>query len=110
MVVLFFTFGVNNYINFYVMFEISLIPTLTLIIGWGYQPERLQAGVYLLMYTMCGSLPLLICIFYYGHKVGSIFMFFKGAELNLNPEIVGMFWLGIVMAFIIKMPIYLTHL
>uniref|UniRef100_A0A336MVL7 NADH-ubiquinone oxidoreductase chain 5 n=1 Tax=Culicoides sonorensis TaxID=179676 RepID=A0A336MVL7_CULSO len=38
----------------------SLIPTFFLILGWGYQPERLQAGFYLLFYTLFASLPLFI--------------------------------------------------
>ena len=29
-----------------------LIPTIFLVIGWGYQPERLQAGIYLLFYPI----------------------------------------------------------
>merc|ERR1712177_57858 len=44
------------------MFERSLIPTLILILGWGYQPERIQAGVYILFYTLFASLPLLLRI------------------------------------------------
>ncbi|CAB0028941.1 unnamed protein product [Trichogramma brassicae] len=40
-----------------------LIPTLMLIIGWGYQPERIQAGIYLLFYTLFVSLPLLMEIY-----------------------------------------------
>jgi len=48
---------------FYLFFERRLIPTLFLILGWGYQPERLQAGVYLLFYTLLVSLPLLVGIF-----------------------------------------------
>ena len=58
------TFRSTNLFLFYVFFERSLIPTLFLILGWGYQPERLQAGVYLLFYTLLASLPLLISIFY----------------------------------------------
>jgi NADH-ubiquinone oxidoreductase chain 4 len=30
--------------------------------GWGYQPERLQAGIYFLFYTLRVSLPLLLAI------------------------------------------------
>ena len=33
-----------------------------LVLGWGYQPERSIAGTYILMYTVFGSIPLLICI------------------------------------------------
>lgn len=63
--VLVLTFLVNNYFSFYFFFESSLIPTLLIIMGWGYQPERLQAGVYFLFYTLVASLPLLLMIAYY---------------------------------------------
>ena len=33
-----------------------LAPLLLLIVGWGYQPERLQAGGYIVIYTVFGSL------------------------------------------------------
>jgi len=46
----------------YIIFEASLIPTFYLILSWGYQPERLQAGVYFMIYTIVASLPLLMCI------------------------------------------------
>ena len=45
MISLFLAFGFMNLFLFYVFFEIRLIPTLILIVGWGYQPERLQVGM-----------------------------------------------------------------
>jgi len=57
------TFSVMDYLWFYVFFESSLIPILLIILGWGYQPERLQAGIYMLFYTLFGSLPLLVSFF-----------------------------------------------
>ncbi len=63
MIFLFFTFRIINLFLFYFFFERSLIPTFFLILGWGYQPERLQAGLYLLFYTLFASLPLLIILF-----------------------------------------------
>jgi len=62
---LFISFISLNLLIFYLFFEIRLIPTFYLIIGWGYQPERLQAGFYLLFYTLFASLPLLIGIFFF---------------------------------------------
>ena len=53
-------FTCMDYLLFYICFESSLIPTLILILGWGYQPERVQAGLYILFYTLFISLPLLI--------------------------------------------------
>jgi NADH-ubiquinone oxidoreductase chain 4 len=41
-----------------VRLESRLIPTLFfLILGWGYQLEGVQAGIYLLFYTLLSSLP-----------------------------------------------------
>lgn len=66
-VVLVICFGVSRFMNFYLLFEASLIPTFFIILGWGYQPERLQAGLYLMIYTVTASLPFLLnlMIFYY---------------------------------------------
>jgi NADH-ubiquinone oxidoreductase chain 4 len=44
---LFCTFGSVSLFSFYLFFESRLIPTVFIILGWGYQPERLQAGIYL---------------------------------------------------------------
>lgn len=62
MVLLIVVFYVGDYLLFYFFFEISLIPTLIIIVGWGYQPERVQAGVYFLFYTLFASLPLLLMV------------------------------------------------
>lgn len=59
MTILIMTFATTNMMVFYVSFEARLIPTLLLILGWGYQPERMQAGLYLIIYTLFASLPLL---------------------------------------------------
>lgn len=54
------SFRTSNLLIFYVMFEASLIPIFLLVLGWGYQPERVQASYYLLFYTLTASLPLLL--------------------------------------------------
>lgn len=62
--VLFFSFSVSNFFLFFFFFEVSLLPTLMIILGWGYQPERLQARFYIIMYTIIGSLPFLGLLFF----------------------------------------------
>ncbi len=57
-------FCVRRIFSMYFFFEFSLIPTLILILSWGYQPERMQAGVYLILYTFTASIPLLIILLY----------------------------------------------
>lgn len=100
------TFRTLNLFIFYLFFEISLIPTLFLILGWGYQPERLQAGFYLLFYTLFGSLPLLICILYIYINNNSLFYIIFN-NLNLNYLYL---YVGLVFAFLVKIPIFIVHL
>lgn len=103
---LFLTFSTTNIFLFYVYFERSLIPTLFLILGWGYQPERLQAGVYLLFYTLLASLPLLISIFYLINFSLTLSIFI----LINNSFYFYYFYYSIIFAFLVKIPIFLVHL
>nr|QCI56377.1 NADH dehydrogenase subunit 4 [Stegobium paniceum] len=105
MLSLFFTFSSMNLFIFYLFFEVSLIPTLFLVLGWGFQPERLQAGLYLFFYTMFGSLPMLISIFYFLMVKGSLSFFFFFFKLN---SFILFFMMNFV--FFIKMPMYFVHL
>nr|QWZ46383.1 NADH dehydrogenase subunit 4 [Philolithus actuosus]QWZ46396.1 NADH dehydrogenase subunit 4 [Philolithus actuosus] len=101
---LYMTFSSLNLFIFYVFFEFSLIPTLFLILGWGYQPERLQAGLYLLFYTMFASLPMMISIFYCYSIFGTLFFGLLGEMNNL------LVYFLINMVFFIKIPMFFVHL
>lgn len=91
---------------FYLFFERRLIPTLFLILGWGYQPERLQAGIYLLFYTLLVSLPILIGIFYFINKTNTInFYLLNNYIFNFD-----LLYFCIIRAFLVKIPIFLVHL
>nr|QHN56412.1 NADH dehydrogenase subunit 4 [Megaselia spiracularis] len=102
---LFLSFGTTNLFLFYLFFESSLIPTLLLILGWGYQPERLQAGIYLLFYTLLASLPLLVSIFYLYKNLNSLNFYMLTEVYNYE-----MLYIGMIMAFLVKMPMFLVHL
>nr|AVJ52483.1 NADH dehydrogenase subunit 4 [Cryptacrus comes] len=97
------TFCVDNLLIFYISFESSLIPTLFLILGWGYQPERLLAGYYLLFYTLFASLPLLLGIFYVYKLSNSLSFWLICVDMN--------FWLylSMILAFLFKMPMVFVH-
>nr|YP_010397598.1 NADH dehydrogenase subunit 4 [Boreoheptagyia zhengi]UQJ73676.1 NADH dehydrogenase subunit 4 [Boreoheptagyia zhengi] len=106
LMMLFLTFSTSNLFLFYLFFESSLIPTLFLILGWGYQPERLQAGMYLLFYTLLASLPLLIAIFFMFNFSNSMNIF-----LLMNHSVYfSLFYLAMIFAFLVKMPMFLVHL
>nr|WGO58102.1 NADH dehydrogenase subunit 4 [Rhabdoblatta saussurei] len=99
------TFSSLNLFTFYLFFESSLIPTLFLILGWGYQPERLQAGIYLLFYTLLASLPLLVGVmFLYNNYCLSFSL------MGDNNLISIFFYLSMIIAFLVKMPMFMVHL
>ena len=92
---------------FYIFFESRLIPTLFLMLGWGYQPERVQAGIYLLFYTLLTPLPLLVGIIFVYDSLGSLCLFL----LCGNDSLVGgLFYVCMVFSFLVKMPIFIVHL
>ena len=98
----------THLINFFIIFEASLIPTLILILSWGYQPERLQAGTYLILYIIASSLPLLFSILLISYIRGHLFL---SLPYWIPPQKFYNFWWVItILPFLIKTPIYSLHL
>nr|YP_009692004.1 NADH dehydrogenase subunit 4 [Paradyschiria parvula]QEG77639.1 NADH dehydrogenase subunit 4 [Paradyschiria parvula] len=100
------TFSSLDLFLFYLFFESSLIPTLLLIMGWGYQPERINASLYLLFYTLFVSLPMLIGIIF-------IFKTIKTMNFYLMFEyqfFSNFLYIAMVFAFLVKLPMFLVHI
>nr|AZL93511.1 NADH dehydrogenase subunit 4 [Torymus sp. ZJUH_2016035] len=111
LLILMFSFMTMNYFIFYLFFEVSLIPTFLLIMGWGYQPERIKASMYMLLYTMFSSLPLLILMYYLFSMFNSmnylIILNFINLKIFINDLI---FYLFMIMAFMMKLPLFMFHM
>nr|YP_010127376.1 NADH dehydrogenase subunit 4 [Apomecyna saltator]QPO99872.1 NADH dehydrogenase subunit 4 [Apomecyna saltator] len=105
MLFLFLAFSSTNLFLFYLFFEASLLPTFFLIMGWGYQPERIEAGIYLLFYTLLVSLPMMISIFLYYENFFTLDFYFLNE--NLNNFLI---YLCMNMVFLVKMPMFFVHL
>ena len=103
------TFSSIDYLLFYIRFEIRLIPTLILILGWGYQPERIQAGVYILFYTLAFSLPLLGSLIVLFSRRGRLTILLMEPEFYFTQERVVWYFCR-VWAFLVKLPMYIFHL
>nr|UXX50298.1 NADH dehydrogenase subunit 4 [Haemaphysalis yeni] len=97
-------FSVLNLLFFYFFFESVLFPIVMIIFGWGSQPERLQAGFYMLMYTLFGSLPLLLMILIF-KKSSLMFLFLEYYSLE-----VGIYFLMMMLGFMVKIPVFFFHL
>uniref|UniRef100_UPI0030DFC74C NADH dehydrogenase subunit 4 n=1 Tax=Ctenothrips transeolineae TaxID=3045420 RepID=UPI0030DFC74C len=101
---LFCFFMCNNVFFFFFFFESSLFPTLYIIIGWGSNVERLQSGMYLFFYTLFGSMPMLVSMFYLFFMNYSFNFFFLDSLYMSN-----FFYFFFVISFLIKMPMFLVH-
>jgi len=110
MLILVLSFYRADVILFYVFFELSLIPILLIILAWGYQPERLQAGLYMMLYTLFGSIPLLFSLVYFTSFVGSSRFLSLGVSSVYVGFFSGWFCLFFFLAFMIKTPVYFFHL
>nr|YP_009992033.1 NADH dehydrogenase subunit 4 [Rhipicephalus decoloratus]QNN85504.1 NADH dehydrogenase subunit 4 [Rhipicephalus decoloratus] len=100
---LFFCFSFNNLLLFYLFFESVLFPIILMIMGWGSQPERIQAGFYMLMYTVFGSLPLLVLMLMNKTSLMIIFNEWLLSQMGF------MFFL-MMLGFMVKIPMFLLHL
>ncbi len=84
--ILYLRFYTASIIGFFFFFELSLLPIFVIILGWGYQGERLGAGLRIFLYTALASLPLFSLIFYCYMFVGadSYFVFLRVFNLGEN--------------------------
>jgi len=97
--IVFLFFVTNSLLLFFITFEISMLPVRLLILFFGYQPEKLNAVVFLMRYTVVCSLPL----FYFCLSSSS----FLGTSLACIGHYSGLL---LTSAFIVKLPMYSLHL
>nr|QJF58150.1 NADH dehydrogenase subunit 4 [Adelges tsugae] len=105
MFIFYFCFFVNNFILFYIFYEMNLIPILVLIYGWGYQYERFKAGFYLFIYMVFFSLPFFICLMFLNNFY---FLFIYYLDFSNLDNLY--FYIFLLMIFLISMPLFLFHI
>ena len=96
--IVFVFFVCRKSLTFYVFFELRLIPTLLMVFIFGYQPEKLQARIYLLMYTVFSSLPLLLIFIR-----NNLYLSF------INHQFLIWYVFVMTFGFRVKTPLYLVH-
>ena len=130
-------FVVHDLIIFYVFWEVTLVPMYFLIGIWGAE-ERIYAAVKFFLYTMAGSILMLIAILYVGNRSGTFSTYSAGGDVGViemvqSYEGEGSYWdpvaegeenedsgfllssvqsflfLGFLVAFAIKVPIFPFH-
>ena len=99
---------------FYVFWELQLIPMYLLIGVWGNPARRVYAAIKFFLYTMFGSLLMLVAIlvlYFYNGKVTGTYTFDLLSLYGLQVPFHMQFWmfLAFAIAFAIKVPMFPFH-
>ncbi|MCK9258844.1 MAG: NADH-quinone oxidoreductase subunit M [Azoarcus sp.] len=101
-------FSALDGVLFYVFFEASLIP-LYLVIGiWG-GPNRVYAAIKFFLYTLAGSLLMLIAMLYLFMESGGSFNILDWHQLPLGIEAQTLIFFAFLVAFGVKVPMWPVH-
>ncbi|PXW87838.1 NADH dehydrogenase subunit M [Nitrosomonas sp. Nm84] len=93
---------------FYVFWEASLIPMFLIIGIWG-GPNRVYAAIKFFLYTLLGSLLMLIAFIYLYQTSGGSFSIqdYHQLEIPLTPQI--LIFIAFLLAFAVKVPMWPVH-
>lgn len=95
---------------FYVFWEFTLVPMYFLIGIWGGK-SRVYASIKFFLYTMAGSLLMLLAILYMGvsNETFSLPDLIAGREMFAADNVQRLLFLGFAIAFAIKVPLFPFH-
>jgi NADH-quinone oxidoreductase subunit M len=93
---------------FYVFFEATLIPMYIIIGVWG-GPSRVYAAFKFFLYTLLGSLLMLVALVYLYYASGGSFAIFDWHATPLGMTAQVLLFLAFFMAFAVKVPMWPVH-
>jgi len=93
---------------FYVFFEATLIPMFVIIGIWG-GPNRVYAALKFFLYTLFGSLLMLVALLYLYNKSGGSFAIPDWWKLPLPLGMQMLLFFGLLFAFAVKVPMWPVH-
>src|SRR6266705_4846750 len=102
------TFAALDAVLFYVFFEATLIPMYLVIGVWG-GPNRVYAAVKFFLYTLLGSLLMLVAFLYLYNKSGGSFAVLDYHKLPLPFDAQILLFIAFLMAFAVEVPMWPVH-
>ena len=93
---------------FYVFFEATLIPMYIIIGVWG-GPRRVYAAFKFFLYTLLGSLLMLVALLYLYYKSGGSFSILDWHKLPLPLAAQSLLFFAFFAAFSVKVPMWPVH-
>ncbi|MEO5700233.1 MAG: NADH-quinone oxidoreductase subunit M [Casimicrobiaceae bacterium] len=92
---------------FYVFFEAMLIPMYLIIGVWG-GPNRVYAAIKFFLYTLLGSLLMLVALIYL-YNVSETFSIFAWYDVPLSMKAQVLLFVAFFLAFAVKVPMWPVH-
>jgi NADH-quinone oxidoreductase subunit M len=93
---------------FYVFFEATLIPMYLIIGVWG-GPRRVYAAIKFFLYTLLGSLLMLVALVYLYQAAAGSFDIAAWQRLPLGREVQILLFVAFFAAFAVKVPMFPVH-
>jgi len=93
---------------FYVFFEATLIPMYLIIGVWG-GPRRVYAAFKFFLYTLAGSLLMLVALIFLYYKSGGSFDILTWHKLPLPMNAQSLLFFAFFLAFAVKVPMWPVH-
>lgn len=93
---------------FYVFFEATLIPMYLIIGIWG-GPNKIYAAFKFFLYTLLGSLLMLVALIYLYNKSGGSFDILTWHKLPLGSTVQTLLFFAFFAAFAVKVPMFPVH-
>jgi len=93
---------------FYVFFEATLIPMYLIIGVWG-GPKRVYAAFKFFLYTLAGSLLMLVALIFLYYKSGGSFDILTWHKLPLAMNAQTLLFFAFFLAFAVKVPMWPVH-
>ncbi len=93
---------------FYVFFEATLIPMYLIIGIWG-GPNKIYAAFKFFLYTLLGSLLMLVALIFLYNKSGGSFDILTWHQLPLGSTIQTLIFFAFFAAFAVKVPMWPVH-
>jgi NADH-quinone oxidoreductase subunit M len=101
-------FAALDGVLFYVFFEATLIPMFIIIGVWG-GPNRVYAALKFFLYTLFGSLLMLVALLYLYNSSGGSFAILDWHKLPLPLTAQVLLFFGMLFAFAVKVPMWPVH-
>jgi len=93
---------------FYVFWEAMLIPMFVIIGVWG-GPNRVYAAIKFFLYTLLGSLLMLVALLYLYNKSGGSFEILDYHSMSIPMTAQILVFIAFFMAFSVKVPMFPVH-